>query len=48
MRHLPFFRVILRVGFYAAFTVPPCHSERSIEDAESKNPFLLMVRRGYW
>ena len=26
----------------------PCHSERSIEDAESKNPFLLMARRGNW
>ena len=25
-----------------------CHSERSIEDAESKNPFLLLVRWEYW
>ena len=30
----------------AACTDFPCHSERSIEDAESKNPFLLMVQWG--
>ena len=26
---------------FAACTDLPCHSERSIEDAESKNPFLF-------
>ena len=41
MRHLPIFRVILSGGFYAASTDLPCHSERSIEDVESKNPLLF-------
>ena len=40
MRHVSIFRVILSGGFYAACIDFLCHSERSIEDAESKNPFL--------
>ena len=52
VRHVSIFRVILSGGFYGVCPDFPRHSERSIEDAESKNPLLLMARlmarRGYW
>ena len=47
VRNISDFHVILSEGFYGVCIDFPCHSERSIEDAESKNPFSqLGIRAG--